>query len=104
MANELSTLPVGDESRAGLDVADRGRVVVHGDRPGVLRQHTGVESPGVDRRVLNSASVSLSIRSNSSSHAVSLSLLASITSSTFSSRFSVPLRAEIPVTLSKDKN
>ena len=78
-------------------------MVVHGDRPGVLRQHTGEESPGVDRRVLNSASVSLSIRSNSSSHAVPPSLSAFIAFSTFSSRFSVLLRAEIPATLSKDK-
>ena len=103
MANELSTLPVGDESRAGLDVADRGRVDVHADLPGVVKQHTGEESPGVSRRVLNSASVSLSIRSRSSSHAVSPSLSAFIAFSTFSSRFSVPLRAEIPATLSKDK-
>ena len=41
MANELSTLPVGDESRAGLDVADQGVVDAHGDLSGVLKQHTG---------------------------------------------------------------
>ena len=46
MANELSTLSVGDESRAGLDVADQGLVDAHGDLPGVLKQHTGEEIPG----------------------------------------------------------
>ena len=103
MANELSTLPVGDESRAGLDVADQGVVDAHGDLSGVLKQHTGEEIPGPSKRVLNNASPSLSIRSRSSSHAVSPLSSAFITSSTLSSWFSFPLRAEIPATLSKDK-
>ena len=46
MANELSTLPVSDESRAGLDVTDQGLVVAHGDLLGVLKQHVGEEIPG----------------------------------------------------------
>ena len=69
----------------------------------MLKQHTGEASPGVSKRVLNSASDSLSIRSRSSSHAVSPLSSAFIAISTLSSRFSVPLRAEIPATLSKDK-
>ena len=77
-------------------------MVVHGDLSGVLKQHVGEENPGVSRRVLNSSSDSLSIRSRSSSHAVSPSS-AVIATSTLSSRFSFPLRAEIPATLSKDK-
>ena len=77
-------------------------MVVHGDLSGVLKQHVGEENPGVSRRVLNSSSDSLSIRSRSSSHAVSPSS-AFIATSTLSSRFSFPLRAEIPATLSKDK-